>query len=214
MNRKKFLLYLSRLIYAFEILISIMLIVAILISIPDIIKYYIEILSSSKEVSLKLFNSLLAHILMLVIAMEFILLLVTQTDSTIVYLITLVVSRKLLIQSESMVDILIGVIAISILFITRKFLLRSASAEPLAFSDDKTFSAVSKIEEINMLYNYQINDLGYKTLGGLISNLFEKAGIEAKEDELIEDDKYIYTIVKMTNGLIEEISIAPKNIKK
>lgn len=211
MNRKKYLLFLSKLIHLFEILISIMLIVAILISIPDIIHYYIDILGSSKEVSIKLFNDLLAHIMMLVIAMEFILLLVTQTDSTIVYLITLVISRKLLIQSQSMTDILIGVIAITILFITRKFLLKSSTVEYLNQDSNKIFSAVSKIEEINMLYNLQIDDKGFHTLGGLVSNLFENEGIDLKEDELIEDDKYIYTIIKINGGLIEEVAISSKD---
>lgn len=211
MNRKKYLLFLSKLIHLFEILISIMLIVAILISIPDIIHYYIDILGSSKEVSIKLFNDLLAHIMMLVIAMEFILLLVTQTDSTIVYLITLVISRKLLIQSQSMTDILIGVIAITILFITRKFLLKSSTVEYLNQDSNKIFSAVSKIEEINMLYNLKIDDKGFHTLGGLVSNLFENEARDLKEDELIEDDKYIYTIIKINGGLIEEVAVSSKD---
>lgn len=211
MNRKKYLLFLSKLIHLFEILISIMLIIAILISIPDIIHYYIDILGSSKEVSIKLFNDLLAHIMMLVIAMEFILLLVTQTDSTIVYLITLVISRKLLIQSQSMTDILIGVIAITILFITRKFLLKSSTVEYLNQDSNKIFSAVSKIEEINMLYNLKIDDKGYQTLGGLVSNLFENEARDLKEDELIEDDKYIYTIIKINGGLIEEVAVSSKD---
>lgn len=211
MNRKKFLLFLSELIHLFEFLISIMLIVAILISIPDIIHYYIDILGSSKEVSIKLFNDLLAHIMMLVIAMEFILLLVTQTDSTMVYLITLVISRKLLIQSQSMTDILIGVIAITILFITRKFLLKSSIIEHLNQDSNKIFSAVSNISEINMLYNLKIDDKGFHTLGGLVSNLFENEGRDLKEDELIADDKYIYTIIKINGGLIEEIAVASKN---
>lgn len=211
MNRKKYLLFLSKLIHLFEILISIMLIIAILISIPDIVKYYIDIFTSSKEISIKLFNDLLAHIMMLVIAMEFILLLVTQTDSTIVYLITLVISRKLLIQSQSMTDILIGVIAITILFITRKFLLKSSTVEYLNQDSNKIFSAVSKIEEINMLYNLQIDDKGFHTLGGLVSNLFENEGIDLKEDELIEDDKYIYTIIKINGGLIEEVAVSSKD---
>lgn len=212
MNRKKFLLFLNKLIHLFEILISIMLIVAILISIPDIIHYYIDILGSSKEVSIKLFNDLLAHIMMIVIAMEFILLLVTQTDSTMVYLITLVISRKLLIQSQSMTDILIGVIAITILFITRKFLLKSSIIEHLnQDSSNKIFFAVSNIEEINMLYNLKIDDKGFQTLGGLVSNLFENEARDLKEDELIADDKYIYTIIKINSGLIEEVAVASKN---
>ncbi|WP_138160440.1 transporter associated domain-containing protein [Peptoniphilus catoniae] len=212
MNRKKFMLYLSKLIYLFEILISLMLIIGILISIPDIIKYYIKILQNDVKVSGALFSDFLSHVLMLVIAMEFIMLMVAQTDTTIVHLITLVIARKMLIKSDEMSDILLGVISITILFITRKFLSKSqGGVESLALGEDVIFSAVSRIKEINMQYNYKIDPKGCETIGGLVVKLLEENGEEIEENKMIEDENYIYEVYKYNNGLIEEVSITNKN---
>ncbi|MDO5040631.1 MAG: transporter associated domain-containing protein [Peptoniphilus sp.] len=208
MDRKKFMLYLNKAIFAFEVLISVMLIVGIIISIPDILKYYIKILQNDVEVSAILFNNFLSHVLMIVIAMEFILLLVTQTDATTVHLVTLVIARKMLIKSDDMLDILLGVIAITILFVTRKFLSKGTSSTNMKVIDnEKVFSGASEIEEINRIYNYRIDPEDSVTIGGLVSKLLHLKGMEIKEGQMIEDNDYIYEIKKVSKGLIEEVSI-------
>ncbi len=208
MNRKKFMLYLNKAIFVFEVLISIMLIIGIIISVPDIMKYYIKILQNDVEISATLFNNFLSHVLMMVIAMEFILLLVTQNDTTTVHLITLVIARKMLIKSDDMFDILLGVVAITILFITRKFLSKgTGSASMKIMSSEKVFSGASEIEEINRIYNYKIESSDSVTIGGLVSKLLDLKGMEIEEGQMIEDNDYIYEIKKVSNGLIEEVSI-------
>ena len=57
MNRRKFLLKLNRVVFLFEIVISILLMIGILISVPDIFKYYINILGSGAIESIELFKS-------------------------------------------------------------------------------------------------------------------------------------------------------------
>ncbi|CDZ74211.1 hypothetical protein ING2D1G_0010 [Peptoniphilus sp. ING2-D1G] len=215
MSRKKFMLYLNKAIFAFEVLISIMLVIGIVISVPDILRYYIKILQNDVQVSAILFNNFLSHVLMLVIAMEFILLLVTQNDSTTVHLITLVIARKMLIKSDEMSDILLGVIAITILFLTRKFLSKeSGSTNMKRMNDEKIFSGASEIEEINRIYNYKIDPLDFVTIGGLVSKLSDINGVELEVGQMLEDNDYIYEIKKMSNGLIEEVSIYKKNKKE
>ncbi len=215
MSRKKFMLYLNKAIFAFEVLISIMLVIGIVISVPDILRYYIKILQNDVQVSAILFNNFLSHVLMLVIAMEFILLLVTQNDFTTVHLITLVIARKMLIKSDEMSDILLGVIAITILFLTRKFLSKeSGSTNMKRMNDEKIFSGASEIEEINRIYNYKIDPLDFVTIGGLVSKLSDINGVELEVGQMLEDNDYIYEIKKMSNGLIEEVSIYKKNKKE
>lgn len=212
MNRRKFLLKLNKSILIFEMLISIILIIGILISIPDIINYYVVILKSDVEISASLFKAFLSHVLILVIAMEFILSMVAQTDITIIHLITLVITRKMLIESKSMSDILIGVLAITVLFIVRKYLTHgSSSSELILAGHNKVFSASAVIDEINNKYNYhieaEIENKDIETLGGLVSILFEMEGRDLEIGEMIDDGKYIYEIEKYQNGVIEEVSI-------
>lgn len=208
MNRRKFLLYLNKIVYLFEILISIFLIIGILISVPDIISYYGAILKSDSLVGYDQFKQFLDHVLILVIAVEFVLLMTAHSDSTIIHLIMLVVARKMLIKSDNMVDILIGVISITILFAVRKFLMTSSVMDSIFTGSENNFSASTEIEEINKLENYQIDTKGYKTLGGLVSNLVKESGYELEMGTMVDDGEYIYEIVKISSNVIETISIS------
>lgn len=208
MNRRKFLLYLNKIVYIFEILISVLLILGILISIPDIVSYYGEILKSDSIVGYDQFKQFLDHVLLLVIAVEFVLLMTAHSDSTIIHLIMLVVARKMLIKSDNMLDILIGVVSITILFAVRKFLMTSSVMDSIFTGSENNFSASTVIEEINKLENYQINDRGYKTLGGLVSNLVKESGYELEMGTMVDDGEYIYEIIKISSNVIETISIS------
>ncbi len=208
MNRRKFLLYLNKIVYIFEILISVLLILGILISIPDIVAYYGAILKSDSIVGYDQFKQFLDHVLLLVIAVEFVLLMTAHSDSTIIHLIMLVVARKMLIKSDNMMDILIGVVSITILFAVRKFLMTSSVMDSIFTGSENNFSASTEIEEINKLENYQIDDRGYKTLGGLVSNLVKESGYELEMGTMVDDGEYIYEIIKISSNVIETISIS------
>lgn len=208
MNRRKFLLYLNKIVYVFEILISVLLILGILISVPDIVSYYGAILKSDSIVGYDQFKQFLDHVLLLVLAVEFVLLMTAHSDSTIIHLIMLVVARKMLIKSGNMVDILIGVVSITILFAVRKFLMTSSVMDSIFTGSENNFSASTEIEEINKLENYQINDRGYKTLGGLVSNLVKESGYELEMGTMVDDGEYIYEIIKISSNVIETISIS------
>lgn len=208
MNRRKFLLYLNKIVYVFEILISVLLIIGILISIPDIVSYYGAILKSDSIVGYDQFKQFLDHVLLLVIAVEFVLLMTAHSDSTIIHLIMLVVARKMLIKSDNMMDILIGVVSITILFAVRKFLMTSSVMDSIFTGSENNFSASTEIEEINKLENYQIDDRGYKTLGGLVSNLVKESGYELEMGTMVDDGEYIYEIIKISSNVIETISIS------
>lgn len=208
MNRRKFLLYLNKIVYVFEILISVLLILGILISVPDIVSYYGAILKSDSIVGYDQFKQFLDHVLLLVLAVEFVLLMTAHSDSTIIHLIMLVVARKMLIKSGNMVDILIGVVSITILFAVRKFLMTSSVIDSIFTGSENNFSASTDIEEINKLENYQIDDRGYKTLGGLVSNLVKESGYELEMGTMVDDGEYIYEIIKISSNVIETISIS------
>lgn len=208
MDRRNFLLKLNKVVILFEVLISMLLLLGIVFSIPDIFKYYVVILKSDVTVSLELFKQFLSHVLLLVIAMEFVLLMVAHTDTTITHLIMLVISRKMLVVSEDMPDLLIGVIAIAILFLVRKFLIQGSATSDLIFDGStKVFSASVPVSEINKQYNFDIDSQGFETLGGLVYNLFEEKGIELQLGELVDDGTYIYELQKVSNGVIDTISI-------
>ena len=87
MNRIKNLRNLKKIIYFLEILISLILIAGIIVSIPDLIKYFISIIYSSKATSYDLVQDFLSHVLLLVIGLEFVLMLIAHSDSSVIFLI-------------------------------------------------------------------------------------------------------------------------------
>lgn len=209
MKRREFLLFLNKVVFYFEVMISALLVIGILISLPDIFKYYFQILINNVEISVALFKDFLSHILLLVIAMEFVLLMVAHTDATIIHLITLVIARKMLVVSDGMYDLLVGVISLTILYIVRKYLTHSTSKSELLFNsnNNKIFSAAAQISDLNDRYNFHINERNSNSIGGLVSLLFEEQGKEFEVGLMIDDGDYIYEIEKMNNGVIEEVSI-------
>ena len=203
MNRRKFLAKMSRYSFIIEAIISILLLLGILISIPDIVRYYVDIIRSGRELSYDIFRQFLSHILLLVVAIEFILLMIAHEEATIIHLISLVIARKLLVYSDNMKDLLIGVIAIFILFAARKYFIGSSNA----LDPTNLFSASKTIESINNKYNMNIPVGAEVTLGGYVSRLLEDKGIAKEVGALVDDGKYLYEIREEHKGVILQISI-------
>ena len=212
MNKKFFLVKLQKIVVLFEILVSVLLVLGIVFSLPSIMQYYKEILNCNGAYfseSLPLFKQFLSHMLLLVIAMEFVLLMAAHNDATVTHLILLVVARKMLIVSENMSDLLMGVIAIVLIFATNKYLVSHAAPPSDLIFDGKTslFSASVTIEELNGEFGFQMEDRNCVTLGGLVATLVEADGKAIEEGVIVDDKRYIYELKRVQNGVIEAISI-------
>lgn len=203
MNRRKFLAKMTRYAFIIEALISILLLLGILISIPDIVRYYIDIIRSGRQISYEIFRQFLSHILLLVVAIEFILLMIAHEDATIIHLISLVIARKLLVYSDNMTDLLIGVIAIFILFAARKYFIGSSQIMESKY----VFSASQTIESINNKYNMNIPAEGQNTLGGYVAHLLDDKGLSKDIGTLVDDGKYLYEVHEEHKGVLLQISI-------
>lgn len=207
MNRNRYLVNLLKLVNLFEIVVSIMLIAGVIISVPDILKYYLKILTSDATLSYKIFQNFLSHVLLLVIAIEFVVLMIAHTDANIIHLILLVISRKMLVYSDNMVDLLIATIAIAVLFAVRKFLLTGVNMDSTT-NEQNEFSASTPIKILNKKYGFDIEPGDSTTLGGYVSALLIKNAEEAEAGVIVEDGNYIFQIVKMaTGGVIETVSV-------
>ncbi len=207
MNKKENLMLISKFIYILEVFLTATILIGIVLSIPDLFKYIVKIVGSDANTSYIIFQEFLKHVLMLVIGMEFILMLIAYSDNNIIYLITFVIARKLLVKSDTMIDLLIGSISIAVLFFVKNFIMkRDLDIDVNA----GIFSAATKIEEINNKFNYDIEDLGFQSIGGLVYYLLKQSGSSIRAGELIGDKHYIYQVEKVSNGIIELVTIQPK----
>ncbi|MBU5668479.1 hypothetical protein KQI68_01355 [Peptoniphilus sp. MSJ-1] len=207
MNRNKYLVNLLKIVNAFEIIVSILLIIGVVISVPDILKYYIKILTNNATLSYEIFQHFLSHVLLLVIAIEFVVLMIAHTDTNIIHLILLVISRKMLVYSETMPDLLIATIAIAILFAIKKYLITGVNFDGLDTAENE-YSASIPITRLNSKYGFDIEKGKSETLGGYVSLLLEENAEEPEVGVIVSDKKHIFQIVKMASGgVIETISV-------
>lgn len=214
MNRNRYLVTLLKLVNIFEIVVSILLIAGVIVSIPDILKYYFKIITSNAGLSYEIFQNFLSHVLLLVIAIEFVVLMIAHTDSNIIHLILLVISRKMLVYSDTMLDLLIATVAIAVLFAVRKFLLTGVNMDSIQ-GEENEYSASTPLKILNKRYGFDIEPGTSTTIGGYVSALLIKNAEEAEVGVIVEDGEYIYQIVKMaTGGVIETVSIEKIDDKK
>lgn len=206
MNRNRYLVTLLKLVNMFEIVVSIMLIAGVIVSVPDIMKYYFKILTNDAVLSYEIFQNFLSHVLLLVIAIEFVVLMIAHTDSNIIHLILLVISRKMLVYSDTMLDLLIATIAIAVLFAVRKFLLTGVNMD--AEGNENEYSASTPMKVLNKRYGFDIEAGETTTIGGYVAGLLIKNAEEPEVGVIVDDGEYIFQIVRMASGgVIETISV-------
>ena len=146
MNRKQYVSGLQSLLYALEFAMAVTIIFGIIISVPDLFKYMVDILHSTKGSSYQLFQGFLSHVLLMVIGLEFVAMLINHEEYQIIYIMIMVVARKMLIYGDNTRDLFIGVLAIAVLFIVRKYF---TIHKILANAGVAIFDAKTKMDKVN-----------------------------------------------------------------
>ena len=72
------------------------------------------------------------------------------------------------------------------------------------------FSAATPVEVINERFNYDIADLGFHSIGGLVYYLLTQRGSEIQTGEIIDDTHYIYQVERSSNGIIDSVTVQKK----
>lgn len=106
--------------FILEISLSFFLIIGVIIGMKDIFSYLIDIYRTSAVETYDIFKQFLAHILLLVVGIELILMLVSHSVDSIIEFILFVIARKMLIYADTMLDLLLGTLSIAFLFLTIK----------------------------------------------------------------------------------------------
>ena len=207
MNRKKNVVRLQKLLYVLEICMSILIIIGIIISIPDLIKYMTAIVVSGRSYSYDLYQAFLSHVLLMVIGLEFVAMLISHEEYQIIYIMTMVVARKMLVYGSDTMSLFIGVAAIAILFIVRKYF---TLHKILANAGIAIFDSTTNIRSVN---EHLVQDIetNKNTIGEHVRALFEEDHQSLKKGGVVEDDFYIYQIESMKEDRICLIALEEKH---
>ena len=105
-----------------EVFMAILVIGAVLVSCKDIIAMIYEVYVSEYSVAYQMLQGLLSHILLAVVGLELALMLISHSAANVLEVILYAIARKMLISSSNTTDILLGVIAIALIFVVDKYL--------------------------------------------------------------------------------------------
>lgn len=206
MNRKRNIQMLQRLLYAFEFAMAVIIFVGIIVSLPDLFKYMFEIVNSAQSHSYKLFQSFLAHVLLMVIGLEFVAMLINHEEYQVIYIMIMVVARKMLIYGENTRDLFIGVLAIAVLFVVRKYF---TIHKILANAGVAIFDANTRMESVN---EHLVRDIESREdiLGVYVQKMFDEQDKLIEAGAVVEDERYIYQVEEMDGEEIALIALEDK----
>lgn len=109
--------------YFLELVLAIFIAIGVIIGLVGIIKYIYEIYRSDTSMSYDIFKQFLSYVLILVVGIEFILMLLTHSIESTAKLVIFLITRKMLIYGSNMKDMLLGSLALAIVFAILKYLI-------------------------------------------------------------------------------------------
>lgn len=189
-----------------EILICLAILMTVVLSIPDLIKYGLSILKlSDVSRNYDLLNEFLKHALLLIVGIELLEMIITKSHESVLTLILFVIARKMLVYSVGLLDILIGSISIGLIFAIIKFVLKD---DKLMARIDNTFSAAMKVDKIKKEFKLDIPQDMSNTLGGLTYEIAKIEDVEElKDNTKLIYGKYMYKIISIEDGVIQRVRI-------
>ena len=191
-----------------ELILALCIVLAIAIGLITIIRYLFLIFQTDVSETYFIMKKFLAVALLLVIGVELVLMLLSHSTSSILELVLFAIARKMLVYSETMMDLLIGTAAIAIIFLTRKFLM---SPKYSYEREGNIVSAASPVHAINFDSGLNLPENKGVTLGGLICKLSDETCIPIEEGAEYEVSNVKMKILKIKDGLIEQVSIRNLN---
>ncbi|NLY09135.1 MAG: hypothetical protein GXZ11_04445 [Tissierellia bacterium] len=206
MLRNRTIYKLKNFIHMLELLLCVIIGIGIILCIPDLFKYFYKIVVSTERESFEIFKLFLNHVLILVVGVEFIIMLMTRSNESILSLVLFVIARKMLVYSENMFDLVMGTVAIAIVFLILRFLVKRDSPH---VTGENIYSAALPVDRINLKMGYSLPSADSMTLGGLVYMYSKEHEIPLEEGMEFEVEGYRLNVTRCHEGVIETVQIIP-----
>ncbi|WP_042681057.1 hypothetical protein [Anaerosalibacter massiliensis] len=124
-NKKKFKkleFVISNVIMWLELGLALFILAAVVISCKDMLSLIYKIFAIEALGSYEILQGFLSHILLLVVGLELALMLIKHHPGSVLEVMLYAISRKMLISSSTTLEMLLGVIALGIIFFIDKYL--------------------------------------------------------------------------------------------
>jgi hypothetical protein len=138
----------EKLTYFLEMIIAVLISLGIIIGIIDLIRFFPVILYAEPSQSYAIFQEFLGYSLVLIVGVELMLMIIKHSTKEVLNLILFVIARKMLIYSQSMLDLVLGTIAIAIVFVIIKLVASAANDEDVIRRVKDGNPAAAKIKDV------------------------------------------------------------------
>jgi|GEM_PF-1570761 len=135
---------------AIELVLTLFIIAGVLLGSLDLVNYLKLLSVSSFAAAYGVFKDFLGHLLLLIIGLELIIMLVKHTPESILEVLTITVARKVLIYSETFLELLLGIIALAAIFVIKKYLY----SDPLSSRTDSSLWHYISANAHNILFYF------------------------------------------------------------
>ena len=186
-----------------EAILAFLLAVGVVIGSVDILRYFKIIYFTPPMETFPVVQTFLGHILTLVIGLELAVMLVRHTPSSVIEVLLYAIARKMIIESKSMFDILLGIIAIGGLFFINKVFDPARNF----VTDVNIVNPATLIEDLNKRLEVNIpKDIG-NTIGGVVAKLCQESGEKLEDGKTLSVADAEITILSMDGELIRELKV-------
>ena len=194
----------SKYTYCLEVFLAIFIMAAVVISTYDLVKYLILIFMTNPMDTYEVFQRFLGHVLLLVVGIELVIMLISHTTSSVLEVVLYAIARKMLIHSEKMLDVVIGVLAIGAVFAIRKYLF---TKEIRIEGSGTVFSAGISVADANTITGLSIPETYGNTIGGVITRISEDTNRTIYEGIDFRIGNARLKVISMKDELIEKVLI-------
>jgi hypothetical protein len=125
MENKKIVKKLNSVVHFMESIVALFILLIVIVGFVEIILMcpFAEFLQGNVENFQGVFQSILSNVLLLIVGIELALLLIKRNPDYIIDIMLFVIARKLLINSEAIWEMAIGILALAGIFAVRKYLI-------------------------------------------------------------------------------------------
>lgn len=202
---------LEKLTYVLEMIITLLLAIGIIIGLLDLVKFFPIIFVAEPSESYQIFEDFLGYALVLIVGIELMLMIINHSTRAILELILFVIARKMLIYAHTMLDLVLGTLAIAIVFAIIRFLIYSDNDEDIIKREKNIYGASAKVKDVSKRTGLSIPDDKGVTIGGLVSSLADEANHPVEEGSIFRTGNIKIEVLKVSRGLIKEVKIT-KNV--
>lgn len=152
-------------------------------------------------------HDFLSHVLSLIIAIEFIKMLAKHTPGSAIEVLLFAIARNIIINEGSMLDSLIGVVAIAVLFAVRYFFSNTAVIDN---TNGSVVSGGMTMKEFNNLFKMDIDLTRGYTVAGAIYNIAKDEKEDIKPGYIVDLENRKLEVYSMDDNLIKQVKVFDK----